>query len=131
MGGNQSSLIRQDSDASERDDCLPCFFLKAPFKASDDPIGSPMPDTPLDQRRKKTAVKNALRHEHRNNPIFSSKYNGLEKEVISQEEKLNQAEIHEGAVRSLCLLVRSSCSIIVPHFVSQRMPRLCYITNIN
>lgn len=54
-------------------------------------------ETPLHQRRKKHAVEDALREEYRNKPVFSSKYKGLEKEVIVQDKpKGVGAEIHEG-----------------------------------
>ena len=99
MGGEQSSLIRSESDASEDGACQPCFLFKAPFSRSNDAIGSPMPETPLDQRRQQKAVKNALRKANRNNPVFSSKYLGLEKEVVAQSEGAKRvAEIHEGKV---------------------------------
>jgi hypothetical protein len=105
MGGKQSNLNRSGSDASEGD-CQPCFFFRAPFR-SEDPIGSPMPETPVQHRSKRIeAVKNALRGEKRDNPVFSSKYLGLEKEVDyrskssldGSSESECQAEVHEGKV---------------------------------
>jgi hypothetical protein len=94
MGGQQSSLIRNDSDVQ---DCQPCFFVKAPFR-SNDPIGSPLPDTPIAARHRKQAVKNELK-----NTVYSSRYVGLEKEVVpnGSADSLNgrhQAEVHEGKV---------------------------------
>lgn len=66
-------------------------------------------ETPLHQRRKKHAVEDALREEYRNKPVFSSKYKGLEKEVIVQDKpKGVGAEIHEGKVSALNLHVRKT-----------------------
>jgi hypothetical protein len=60
-----------------------------------------MPETPLHSRRKKFAVEDAMLAQNRNNPAFSSKYAGLEKEVEpTNKENGNLAEIHEGKVRN-------------------------------
>jgi len=81
MGAQHSS--------DEKGDCQ-CFALKSPFKRninSHDPLGSPLPDTPISQRKKRE---------------FSSRYGGLEKEVssvknsISGENKSRIANVHEG-----------------------------------
>lgn len=90
MGVKQSNLNSED--------CKPCFFLPSPLR-SRDPMGSPIPDTPLFHRRKRDEyMRNALREERRHNPIFSSKYTGLEKEVEQQESKHNEirAEVYQG-----------------------------------
>jgi hypothetical protein len=103
MGGQQSNLKRSDSDASSTGECEPCFLFRSPFR-SKDPIGSPMPETPVHHRQKRNqAIKNALRGDQKNKPAFSSKYIGLEKEVDSKsalEEQENEyrAEVHEGKV---------------------------------
>ena len=95
MGGAQSSTGHGAEDSV----CGPCF-AKAPFARSIDPIGSPMPETPLHSRRKKFAVEDAMLGENRNNPIFSSKYSGLEKESEPvKKENGNVAQVNEGKVR--------------------------------
>lgn len=92
MGAQQS--------ADAKNDCNPCFGVPAPFKRnsnSNDPLGSPMPDTPNSRQRK---------------PEFSSRYGGLEKEVSSaatssfygntsetNRTSSRTASVHEGAVR--------------------------------
>ena len=105
MGGKQSALIHTTSDVSGDDNDCNCFFFKLPFK-SNDPIGSPMPETPLHQRAKRSAIKTAL-NKVRESPVFSSKYGGLEKEVdycskalssIEDQENGHRAEVHEGKV---------------------------------
>lgn len=98
MGGTQSSS-RHDA---EDEPCGPCF-TKAPFARpttrSIDTIGSPMPSTPIDARRKKFAVEDAMLGQTVNNPIFSSRYGGLEKEVEpTKKENGNGAQIYQGKV---------------------------------
>ena len=103
MGVGQSSLNRAD-DSSETEVCSSCFFLTSPLR-SKDPIGSPMPDTPLHLRRKRNEY---LLQDRRDNPIFSSKYLGLEKEVepIVELSKENEykADVYEGKVSRYILL---------------------------
>jgi len=77
-GGEDSAAASSDAD------CRPCFFLdhfsKALRKATSrgaDPMGTPLPDTPLYQRKKREQVQKAMRNK---DPVFSSKYGGLEKE---------------------------------------------------
>ena len=103
MGGKQSNLTRSDSDSSSVAECEPCFFFKAPFK-SNDPIGSPMPETPIHHReQRKQAIKTALRGD-RGAAVYSSKYIGLEKEIDYRSssgevhEDEHRAEVHEGKV---------------------------------
>jgi hypothetical protein len=98
MGAQQSHI----SGSTGSDSC-PCFVLSPPFKIDNDNdlLGSPIPDTPrVPQDRR------------------SSKYIGLEKEVVASKRDLksknkriktrdtldiaesqNQAQIHEGSVR--------------------------------
>ena len=92
MGAQQSSV--------GKDDCHPCFGLQAPFKrkvSSNDPLGSPLPDTPMSLRKKRE---------------FSSRYGGLEKEAssaggssfirnTSDGNKSRTADVHEGSVRDM------------------------------
>jgi serine/threonine protein kinase len=93
MGGGQSRqpvpppLLQQGSNTSDDDnqsldECKPCFFLGGHRRrdAALDAIGSPLPDTPLMERRRREDVKKAVRH---GIPIFSSRYGGLEKEPSS------------------------------------------------
>ena len=114
--------MNRADDSSEMEVCNPCFFFKSPLR-SKDPIGSPMPDTPLHHRRKRNEY---LLEERRNNPIFSSKYLGLEKEVeppveLSKENEY-MADVYEGKVSSCMLLP------LLPLFYNltlllQRMPK--------
>ena len=98
MGGKQSQPVNGNhhpaNDGDDDDKCaFPCFFF-SPGAArngiqnlvsgagnlkngsSSDPMGSPLPDTPVFERKRRENVKEALRED----PIFSSKYGGLEKE---------------------------------------------------
>ena len=89
MGAQQSS--------GGNDDCQPCLGIGAPFRRkSSDPLGSPMPDTPISSRRKRRE--------------FSSRYGGLEKEVSTATQSSfysssnggnnsQAANVHEGSVR--------------------------------
>lgn len=92
------------SQQSRDSDCQPCFFLdhfgKALRKAgnSDDPMGTPLPDTPLFQRKKRAQVQRAMRNK---DPVFSSKYGGLEKETsaemfIPPQQQKEESIVHEG-----------------------------------
>lgn len=85
-------------EANEGDPCPPCFFLGngiGPSKRASDPIGTPLPETPVHQRRKRQHVQDALRSETEN-------YKGLEKEVPEVEETNGQngssppTVIHDG-----------------------------------
>ena len=85
---------QQSSGGSDR--CHPCFTFRAPFKRYlNDPLGSPLPDTPISKRKKRD---------------FSSRYSGLEKEVstagqssyyTSNANNSRTADVHEGSVRDL------------------------------
>lgn len=72
MGGKQSQPV-----ASGGGDCKPCFLF-SPGRAALDPIGSPVPDTPLLVRQRRQGVKDAIGREK--NPLYSSRYEGLEEE---------------------------------------------------
>ena len=88
MGAQQSS--------DNNDDCRPCFAFPSVFKRNanlNDPLGSPLPDTPVSRRKRRQ---------------FSSRYDGLEKEVSASSQtafyELNPngsqpADVHEGLVR--------------------------------
>ena len=97
MGSGPSTLIRNESETSNHGNCHPCLPFTAPFARSNDPIGSPMPETPVHTRRKQHAVENAINKQDNQ----SSKYGGLEKEVVEIEHvNRNLAQIHEGKVGS-------------------------------
>lgn len=102
MGGNQSQPINNgaggggggghhppsDGDDETTTECqLPCFLFSPPGRVRNhrgavqkvsisDAMGSPLPDTPTFERKRRENVKEALRDD----PLFSSKYGGLEKE---------------------------------------------------
>lgn len=127
MGGAQSSL----GNGAEHGVCGPCF-AKAPFARSADPIGSPMPETPVHARRKKFAVEDAMRGQDRNNPVYSSKYSGLEKEVEpKKKESGNLAQIHEGKVSDRLDSGRNLLSNSSDHRSLCRMRRRCCMPSIS
>ena len=103
-------MNESSSDKSkDGEDCEPCFLFRKPFKGSEDPIGSPLPDTPVNQRRKK-AIDQVRGINRRDDTIFSSKYVGLEKEVVNPSQRsleepagVHHAEVHEGKVREMRL----------------------------
>mmetsp|Transcript_16685 Transcript_16685/g.38519 ORF Transcript_16685/g.38519 Transcript_16685/m.38519 type:complete len:430 (+) Transcript_16685:207-1496(+) len=86
MGAQQSS--------GGNADCRPCFAFPSIFKRNanlNDPLGSPLPDTPLSRWKRRA---------------FSSRYDGLEKEVISPDQARFYAsntntsrpgDVHEGS----------------------------------
>ena len=93
MGAQQSS--------GGNDDCYPCFAFPSVFRRhanSNDPLGSPLPDTPLSRRKRRA---------------FSSRYDGLEKELsspgqarfyVSNTNSSRHGDVHEGLVRvTICL----------------------------
>ena len=104
MGGRQSRAQdpppppNDDDDYDDDDDaaCMPCFFMNGVSQQlltrtrSADPIGTPLPETPLFQRKRRQQVQHALRTTNNNDndkannnntAVFSSRYGGLEKEV--------------------------------------------------
>jgi len=100
MGSRQSQPVSEEDDGGEA--CQPCFFFDGFSKGlrqvagKSDPIGTPLPDTPVYQRRRREKLQEALR---KDNPLYSSKYAGLEKEPsehlngIAEEQ---DAQVHEG-----------------------------------
>jgi hypothetical protein len=129
MGGGQSTKIREESEASDKGACLPCLPFQAPFARSSDPIGSPMPETPLHTRRKQHLVEDAILEKNRHNQVFSSKYGGLEKEVEENGNgNGNMAQIHEGKVRNFLADPESTGVNESPNavlFLIHRMQRQC------
>jgi hypothetical protein len=105
MGVGQSNLNRSNSDDHQSGDCKPCFFFRSPLR-SNDIMGSPMPETPVVVRRKRNQAINSFQEERRNNPVFSSQYLGLEKEVLKEpdgigsRETKHRAQVYEGKVSS-------------------------------
>lgn len=99
MGGQQSRTQNGGNN-----DCERCFFnLPAPFRVqnsgrgvlstngggggtssstSNPLLGTPLPDTPVHQRRKREVIQQVMRDEALSKPLFSSKYFGLEKEPL-------------------------------------------------
>lgn len=86
-------------------DCQRCFLFNAPFRSSD-PIGSPLPESPVVKRNMRNqAMQEAVNGDRKTDPAFSSKYFGLEKEVFHQSssklddpQEEHRAEVHEGKV---------------------------------
>lgn len=154
MGSQQSLAAIKGSKAEDDDNdngnqpCQPCFFFQAPFsktsgqhKKEYDPLGSPLPDTPMAVKRKKSHNGNGNGGggggQRKTNPVYSSQYGGLEKEVSDNnattkninsrpsmdtldaldEQENNQyaAEVYEGKV-SVALSYRS-CSVLEASFV--------------
>lgn len=100
MGGGQSNLNQKNSEYDEAGVCKPCFLFDSPLR-SKDAIGSPMPETPVVHRRKRDEAISALREERRTDPVYSSKYFGIEKEVVEPKKQIKnvrRAEVHEGEV---------------------------------
>jgi hypothetical protein len=104
MGGKQSTM--NDTDKDGDGDCQRCFLFNAPFRSSD-AIGSPLPETPVMERNmRKQAMQEAANGDRNTDPVFSSKYFGLEKEVFHQSssikldkpEEAHRAEVYEGKV---------------------------------
>jgi hypothetical protein len=121
MGGQQSTIHKGSSTNKDGSPCHPCFAFQAPFQQhASDPLGSPLPDTPLTKRKQQRGMydqgggttKNGQPSNGQSTPIYSSRYGGLEKEPdsrssiktdssLSNEEY--QAKIYEGPVSaSLC-----------------------------
>jgi serine/threonine protein kinase len=86
--GNGNGNGNNDGNKSDQMVCgLPCFFLgdlskRLPGRVND-PMGTPMPETPVFKRKQRQqAMKEAmLNGSSTDNPVFSSKYAGLEKET--------------------------------------------------
>ena len=119
MGAKQSTPAASSGgaygDNSEDDDnnCQNCIFFGSMVKitkprASMDLIGSPQPETPMHQRRKRAEV--AKQAKMSSTQSWSSKYKGLEKEVIPEEAEsssfgglaskgVEDQIVHDGPVR--------------------------------
>jgi serine/threonine protein kinase len=109
MGGHHSRLEGSPPPPDEdgQGPCRPCFFMDrfAKNMRKDrvrvlDPMGTPLPETPLFQRKRRQEVHQALK---KDDPVYSSKYGGLDKEVSSYlAPALNgftvreEAHVHEG-----------------------------------
>lgn len=108
MGGKQSVPVANGNGADNSDHgsdaaankykCQPCFFfspaaagniksLVTDSSSNSDPMGSPLPDTPVFERKRREATQQRLRDD----PIFSSKYGGLEKEVSDSRLMLDNS----------------------------------------
>jgi hypothetical protein len=81
--GPKQSVLTEDESTIEGEEEAPCncFFLggvkpMARSRASD-PMGTPLPVTPMHTRRKRERIL----EEARNNPVMMSQYGGLEKET--------------------------------------------------
>mmetsp|Transcript_6353 Transcript_6353/g.10535 ORF Transcript_6353/g.10535 Transcript_6353/m.10535 type:complete len:439 (-) Transcript_6353:4-1320(-) len=79
MGSKQSALEAEDDSLMEEQEQPCCFFPGPPNlrSVSSDPMGTPLPGTPMHQRRKRERIL----EEARNNPVMMSTYGGLEKET--------------------------------------------------
>lgn len=101
MGGGQSRENWEDDDDGV---CKPCFLFRAPMPASrtiSDPMGSPLPETPMVDRRKREAAITNIQEDTNPDPVYSSQYFGIEKEVdanASQDNPSSRAVVHEGKV---------------------------------
>ncbi|CAJ1897484.1 unnamed protein product [Cylindrotheca closterium] len=102
MGGGQSHDNWEDDDNGV---CKPCFLFKAPMSRSkrSDPMGTPMPETPIVDRRKRDAAAAKIQESKKTDPVFSSQYFGIEKEVDPKNPKNSaknnpsgRAIVHEG-----------------------------------
>lgn len=110
MGSKQSVLERDDSMMEEEEQPCNCFFLGKPNvrSSSSDPMGTPLPGTPMHQRRKRELIL----EEARKNPVMMSTYGGLEKETEAFYKKdptsstnrgngkSNEPQVYEGQVRA-------------------------------
>lgn len=87
--------VQQSRNQDEEATSSPCFFcdlskrlprngklLNAVVVDSNDPIGSPLPETPIPVRRKRQHVKAALQNEK--DALFAERYGGLERESTSR-----------------------------------------------
>jgi hypothetical protein len=103
MGAKQSK--HDGGGRGSNDNCSQhCGFLgnivSVTKRASMDLIGSPEPETPMPQRRKRAEVSKTM-----NKEVRSSVYGGLEKEVIFEQPDSNESDaaddgavIHDGPV---------------------------------
>mmetsp|Transcript_26768 Transcript_26768/g.65101 ORF Transcript_26768/g.65101 Transcript_26768/m.65101 type:complete len:441 (-) Transcript_26768:298-1620(-) len=99
MGGGQSNTSHTDGADDDGAVCKPCFLFNSPIGRSSDPMGTPMPETPIVHRRKRDAAIDKLREERKSDPVYSSQYFGIEKEVDPKSSRSNgdkRAKVHEG-----------------------------------
>jgi serine/threonine protein kinase len=73
MGGKQSQPVNGGSE------CKPCFFFSPVARPPSDLIGSPIPDTPMFERKRRQNIQEAVIRDC-DDPLYSSRYEGLEKE---------------------------------------------------
>lgn len=116
MGAKQSTPAATgaygDHEEDDSKNCQNCIFFGSMVKitkraASMDLIGSPQPETPMHQRRKRAEV--AKQAKMTATQAWSSKYQGLEKEVIPEGESVGDGGlsskgpedniVHDGPVR--------------------------------
>lgn len=110
MGGQQSTT----GGTKVGDNCHPCFAFHAPFQQSQpsDPLGSPLPDTPVTKRKQRGIhdLTPPNGQNGRSDPVYSSRYGGLEKEpdsssnskrMTSNGDEEYEAKIHEGPVSAM------------------------------
>lgn len=91
--GNSTS---QNASGSEENECSVCYFVRLPRMQNrlvSDPIGSPMPDTPMSLRKKRFEAQSQV---NQGGFLRSSRYPGLEKEASSGSQIEQRAEIYEG-----------------------------------
>lgn len=106
MGGKQSAPLDDDDSAAQQQNCQNCMFFgnsiaKITKRGSMDLIGSPQPETPMHQRRKRAEV--AKQAKKSATDTWSSKYKGLEKEVILEEE--GESEVANSDKKSDVIIV--------------------------
>jgi tRNA A-37 threonylcarbamoyl transferase component Bud32 len=101
-GRTKNAVVGFDNNNEDGESSAPmhCFCLDGLTKnlrrQTGDSIGTPLPETPPFQRKRRQQVQDVLRQE---NPRMSSKYEGLEKESSFQSfnnGEDTQAGIHEG-----------------------------------
>jgi serine/threonine protein kinase len=98
MGATQSRPTVTTNSKDENRPCQACFWFGQGLSSvrRTDPIGTPLPDTPVYQRKKREKMAKAMRDP----TIFSSRYAGLEKEVVEEEDVTeharNGAQFYEG-----------------------------------
>jgi hypothetical protein len=70
-------------------------------------MGTPMPETPLVDRRKRDAAITKIQEDPKTDPVYSSQYFGIEKEVdpnSSRNHRSGRAIVHEGQVSLTIIL---------------------------
>lgn len=99
MGAQQSTYRNPPppplAQSAQKKACGPCFFLNGlagTLRSKDDPIGSPLPETPLMQRKRRQHIEDTFQDRHE---IYSSNYGELEK-TTEQAEEEDHVGIHEG-----------------------------------